>query len=512
LDEPDWLGGIIVGLVSAPLIGCFYLLNSGGGCLSDTDKFVYWSFLFLNQPIFWLEMDSNDQRTVRDDDERSIPYSNLTGIVGPTGSSTLPPSSSGMHSGYTLMVAGQRTGKTSFLRLLLDTSDISQMATKDQLTSIARFVQGSSGHTSHIRTASVDIELDTQGSGVSQRLTLSLVDTPSLDFSDDSASERLVSELLRYVDARFSEGIDDVIHSPTLPSYSFLISFISFTFSRTGKLKTVATMFICEFSLFRFCASAANDYGITRCIYFLDPNYIVPPAVPGLPAPLVPRARTNSFTQPEPEPVILEPPVTTNPLLCRPTLPPAEINTIRRLSARVNVLPVVARADTLTNDRLAAVKMAIRRDLAEAGIGFGIFDMDGHYHHLKDDHSAQPVNGDPSNGYNVITNGSSSAATSPPATPATPSLLRLPYALISPDVYSHSDGVTRIPLPRHELVHQYTPSSHSSSSNIVRGKFIRSFRWGNLDVLDPNHCDFMPLRAAIFHHMEVCYYVCFFSS
>src|SRR6202034_4212498 len=139
----------------------------------------------------------------------------------------LPPSSSGMHSGYTLMVAGQRTGKTSFLRLLLDTSDISQMATKDQLTSIARFVQGSSGHTSHIRTASVDIELDTQGSGVSQRLTLSLVDTPSLDFSDDSASERLVSELLRYVDARFSEGIDDVIHSPTLPSYSFLISFIS---------------------------------------------------------------------------------------------------------------------------------------------------------------------------------------------------------------------------------------------------------------------------------------------
>jgi hypothetical protein len=235
----------------------------------------------------------------------------------------------------------------------------------------------------------------------------------------------------------------------------------------------------------------------------LDPDDIVPPAVPGPPAPLVPRARTNSFTQPELEPVILEPPVTTNPLLCRPTLPPAEISTIRRLSARVNVLPVVARADTLTNDRLAAVKLAIRRDLAEAGIGFGIFDMDGHYH-LNDDRPSTSINGDPSNGYSAIANGSSSRVNSPPTSPANPSLLRLPYALISPDIYSHSDGVTRMPLSRHELVNQYTPSSSDlPSPNIPRGKLIRSFRWGCLDVLDPNHCDFIPLRAAIFHHMEV---------
>ena len=64
-------------------------------------------------------------------------------------------------------------------------------------------------------------------------------------------------------------------------------------------------------------------------------------------------------------------------MLCRPILPPSDIANIRGLSSRVNVLPVVARADTLTTDRLTAVKMAIRRDLAEAGIGFGIFDADG---------------------------------------------------------------------------------------------------------------------------------------
>jgi hypothetical protein len=142
-------------------------------------------------------------------------------------------------------------------------------------------------------------------------------------------------------------------------------------------------------------------------------------------------------------------------------------------------------------------------EIAGKEIIFGIFDMDGHYH-LNDDRPPPPsINGDPSNGYSAIANGSSSRVNSPPTSPANPSLLRLPYALISPDIYSHSDGVTRIPLSRHELVNQYTPSSDSPSPNIPRGKLIRSFRWGCLDVLDPNHCDFIPLRAAIFHHMEV---------
>ncbi|EGN98218.1 hypothetical protein SERLA73DRAFT_91480 [Serpula lacrymans var. lacrymans S7.3] len=364
------------------------------------------------------------------------------------------------------MVAGKRSGKTSFLRLLLDTSIISPAATKDQLASVAKFVQGSSGHTSHIRTASINIDNDIDQNHPNHRLTLTLVDTPSLDFEDDPSSERLVLEILRHVDSRFAEGIEDEWKAQT------------------------------------------GDHHIHLCIYFLDPDVIVPPSVPGPPAPLVPRARTNSFSQPEPEPVILEPPVTTNPLLCRPTLPPAEISTIRRLSARVNVLPVIARADTLTNDRLAAVKMAVRRDLAEAGIGFGIFDMDTHpqYQHRRDapENSVHPLKGELANGYGSHPNGSSpSGHPSPPTSPATPSFLRLPYALISPDIYSHSDGVARVPLSRHELIQQYNPSSNQpSTSKIHRGKFIRSYRWGSMDVLDSMHSDFLPLRAAIFHHME----------
>jgi hypothetical protein len=231
-----------------------------------------------------------------------------------------------------------------------------------------------------------------------------------------------------------------------------------------------------------------------RCIYFLDPDAIVPPSAIRPPAPLLPRSHANSVSQPDAEPVILEPPVTTNPLLHRPVLPQVEINIIRTLSSRVNVLPVIARADTLTNDRLAAIKMAVKRDLADAGIGFGIFDLDGH-----------PTSNGDSKAFNGLSNGSSSSpSSSSPTSPATPSFLRLPYALISPDCYSHSDGIHRQALSRHELVLQYTPGRPSSpNARLVRGKYIRSYRWGFLDVLDPNHSDFLSLRQAIYRHMQV---------
>lgn len=234
----------------------------------------------------------------------------------------------------------------------------------------------------------------------------------------------------------------------------------------------------------------------------MDPDQIVPPSVPGPPAPLIPRTRGNSFSQPEHEPVILEPPVTTNPLLARPTLPQADIAAIRRLSARVNVLPVIAKADILSNDRLAAIKLAIRRDLADAGIGFGIFDVDPPLAHAEENNtSARPAS---ANGYPPTNgSGSSNLNNSPPTSPTTTPLLRLPYALISPDMYSHSDGVSRRLYSRHELVQQYTLSTHSPSSQFPRGKFVRSYRWGVLDVLDPTHSDFIALRLAIFHHMDV---------
>lgn len=218
------------------------------------------------------------------------------------------------------------------------------------------------------------------------------------------------------------------------------------------------------------------------------------------------RNRAGSLSQPDLEPVILEPPVTTNPLLCRPTLPQGDISTIRRLSGRVNVLPVIARADMLSNDRLAAVKFAVRQDLAAAGIGFGIFDVEsrGQLADVPDIITKYGVS--PAAGFSGHANGSAGA--SPPPTSLAPSVLRLPFALISPDVYSHSDGVSRPALSRHELAIQYTPPAQhhgkqDPAGNIVSGRWTRSYRWGSLDCMDIRHCDFLHLRSAIFYHMKV---------
>ena len=39
----------------------------------------------------------------------------------------------------------------------------------------------------------------------------------------------------------------------------------------------------------------------------------------------------------------------------------------------------------------------------------------------------------------------------------------------------------------------------------LKGIFTRKYRWGTIDVLDPNHCDFAALRTAVLStHMKVC--------
>jgi septin family protein len=329
---------------------------------------------------------------------------------------------------FTLLVAGCRGGKTAFLRLLLDTSVIAPSASTDQLVSVVEFVQGSSSHTAFIRSTSVDISVNANGSTHPAPLRLSLVDTPAIDFRDELTADYSLSDILRFIDTRFAESQ----------------------------------------SLEDDCIAQSGDRNVHLCIYFLDPDRIVTPPSLTPPAPLLSRGRGHSLSQPDQDPIILEPPVMTNPLLCRPVLPQAEVAAIKRLSQRVNVLPVVSKADNLPNDRLAAVQLAIRNDLANAGIGFGIFDMDAPYQ-PKDDLS--------------------------------PSLLRLPYALISPDQYCHSEGVQRLMPSTHELLLQYAPS-YTTDSKTPRGKFLRSYRWGCLDVLDQHHSDFMTLRTAIFYHCE----------
>ncbi|KAI5896728.1 uncharacterized protein SCHCODRAFT_02197600 [Schizophyllum commune H4-8] len=332
---------------------------------------------------------------------------------------------------FNLLVAGCSGGKSSFLRLLADTSEIASGTTQDQVAHLAKFVQTCAAPTTQLRVASLDVEPETGAPPIA----LGLVDTPALDARDTPAAERVLADIVRFIDTRFAEAVED----------------------RDAR------------------RAASGDQFIHLCIYFLDPDLIVPPAAAS-------RACRPGFPQLEPDAVLLDP-SGGSPLPARPSLPRGDILAIKNLSARVNVLPVISRADVLSNARLATIKAAVRKDLADAGIGFGIFDEYAAQDTAAAADALQPE-----------------LIASSRASPPTP-IPRLPYALISPDIYAHSDGVQRVQPSRHDLIEQYRPSL-LSRPKLLAGKYVRAYRWGYLDVLDHKHCDFMALRGAIFHHME----------
>jgi hypothetical protein len=251
------------------------------------------------------------------------------------------------------------------------------------------------------------------------------------------------------------------------------------------------------------------------------------------------------------------------------SMSPIEIRVIRRISARCNVLPVIAHADSLTDEKLRAVKNAVRTGLAEAGLDFGIFgprqDPNPHASPVKG--KTTFVNG---NGNGVHPGDDSDEEEEEEERPARPVIkLRpkrhgrhvsrsrsrrdlqaaandphspdpteesvanirfsanvvakadltalMPFALIAPEPnrrrqrqLSGSDSAfPTTPVPPSEDGNE--PSIHTQpsirSSKIaypppgppddLKGVFIRKFRWGTVDVLDPSHCDYAALRTAV---------------
>ena len=68
-----------------------------------------------------------------------------------------------------------------------------------------------------------------------------------------------------------------------------------------------------------------------------------------------------------------EPSTPTQPDPSKLTMLRSELRVIKRLSHRMNVLPVIGCADSLTDERLSAIKEAVRGELAAAGLDFGVF-------------------------------------------------------------------------------------------------------------------------------------------
>lgn len=374
-----------------------------------------------------------------------------TGDAPPTTTSTA----------FNVLVAGQAgIGKTGLIKLILDTSHLSLHS--NSLPQLARLADFANFAATCPTNSPSSVLADLPATPNRPDIVLKLIDTPGLLYHDSHELEAGLHLVLRQI-------LDSFEASNSLPS-----------------------------------AQERRDRQIHLCLYLLDPADIVPASTRHLRrperygvSPQLTRQRVqlsamrtamtrtgdnnNREEQQQPEEM---PHYDDSPEdeWGRATVPTSELNIIRKLAEYVTVLPIVAKADTLTTERLQTVKQAIRRDLTEAGITFN-----GLVEQQRD-------------GPGQDTGPESSSPSSSPL---------LPYAVMIPDRYHHGDGVLRLGTaarPSHQQYvsrFQHLPvvqkeSVYSASSPFVqRQDLVRTYRWGVVDILDPACSDFLALRDAI---------------
>ncbi len=110
-----------------------------------------------------------------------------------------------MVSFITQIVGGQGIGKTSLLRLLLETAEISPTATAEQRANLERFLTGPTKRTNAIDSACIEI-----CESKYDRLLFTVIDTPGLDFHDELRLEHQVSAIVRHMDEQFADTLREV--------------------------------------------------------------------------------------------------------------------------------------------------------------------------------------------------------------------------------------------------------------------------------------------------------------
>jgi septin family protein len=110
------------------------------------------------------------------------------------------------------VVGAKGTGKTSLLRLLLETADVSPTATPDQKIALEGFLKGSTKSTQTIQAACVEIS-----ESRFDRIMFSVVDSPGLDFQEgrELKLERQVNAVIKYIDQQYADTMSEV------PRFSF---------------------------------------------------------------------------------------------------------------------------------------------------------------------------------------------------------------------------------------------------------------------------------------------------
>ena len=107
------------------------------------------------------------------------------------------------------VVGARGLGKTSLLRLLLETAEVSPTAPPEQRIALEHFLRGAPRPTREIHTTRIEICESRH-----DRLLLSVIDTPGLDFGDELTLERQVSSVVKHMEAQFADTLSEVRTHP----------------------------------------------------------------------------------------------------------------------------------------------------------------------------------------------------------------------------------------------------------------------------------------------------------
>jgi hypothetical protein len=179
----------------------------------------------------------------------------------------------------------------------------------------------------------------------------------------------------------------------------------------------------------------------------------------------------------------------------------------------------------LTSERLLEVKEAVRRDLKREGLGFGVIASQGidvrergDEDEDHEDEHPKPANGGEST--DVIPNGH----VRPASVTDSEGQQTEPVKIIRIRSRSHSETSGRHRRPsaaaadEEDVVESdedsyehlmpfavLSPEDPTGRRNGVEKVFVRRYKWGEIEVLNPEHCDFTPLRATLLGtNMKVC--------
>lgn len=189
-----------------------------------------------------------------------------------------------------------------------------------------------------------------------------------------------------------------------------------------------------------------------------------------------------------------------------------DLRQLKRLSRRCNVLPVIGRADELTEAQLINIKNVVQADMKSYGIDLGLFAVSESESDQEGTSSEHPE----------VTTASSNSCKSNEEDEARKKLpRRKSAALLTPrrpyssvmDTLQELDGVCgMIPLSvigaetlpgksmdadDLERLNQLNPLFSITGAEEPSSIYVRRFKWATVDVLNPRHCDFVLLRAVI---------------